>query len=100
MAQMRAATPSTYHPLLLSGTPPLLPILLHAPSTSRRADIPEADTPTRKRLLLTTPRPGCEVGESSVAAAARQPGPTMARRVDCSSVDTVETRVRDTEEEG
>ncbi|GJX83165.1 reverse transcriptase domain-containing protein [Tanacetum coccineum] len=95
MAQMRAAAPSTYHPLLLSGTPPLLPIPLPAPSTSRRADIPEADTPPRKRLLLTAPRPGCEVGESS--AAARQPGPTMARRVDCSSVDTVETRVRDTE---
>ncbi|GJT81119.1 putative reverse transcriptase domain-containing protein [Tanacetum coccineum] len=65
MAQMRAATPSTYHPLLPSGTPPLLP--------------------------------GCEVGESFAAAAARQPGPTMARRVDCSSIDTVETRVRDTE---
>ncbi|GJY71662.1 hypothetical protein Tco_0475365 [Tanacetum coccineum] len=97
MAQMRAAAPSTYHPLLPSGTPPLLPIPLPAPSTSRRADIPEADTPPRKRLLLTAPRPGCEVGESSAAAAARQPGPTMARRVDCSFVDTVETRVRDTE---
>ncbi|GKC71732.1 hypothetical protein Tco_1117615 [Tanacetum coccineum] len=96
MAQMRAAAPSTYHPLLPSGTPPLLPIPLPTPSTSRRADIPEADTPPRKRLLLTAPRPGCEVGESS-AAAARQPGPTMARRVDCSSIDTVETRVRDTE---
>ncbi|GJX87901.1 hypothetical protein Tco_0339915 [Tanacetum coccineum] len=58
---MRATTPSTYHSLLPSGTPPLLPILLPAPSTSRRADIPEADTPPRKRLLLTTPRPGCEV---------------------------------------
>ncbi|GKC20937.1 hypothetical protein Tco_1023087, partial [Tanacetum coccineum] len=41
--------------------------------------------------------PGCEFGESSAADAARQPGPTMAHRVDCSSVDTVETRVRDTE---
>ncbi|GJV72436.1 hypothetical protein Tco_1492431 [Tanacetum coccineum] len=61
------------------------------PSTSRRADIPEADTPPRKRLLLTTPRPACEVGESS-AAAARQPGPTMAHRVDHSHVDTMETR--------
>ncbi|GKF38918.1 hypothetical protein Tco_0118979 [Tanacetum coccineum] len=50
--------------------------------------------PPRKRLLLTAPRHGCEVGESS--AAARQSGPTMARRVDCSYVDTVETRVRDT----
>ncbi|GJS91057.1 putative reverse transcriptase domain-containing protein [Tanacetum coccineum] len=83
MRQMRAAAPSTYHSLLPSGTPPLLPIPL--PSTSRRADIPEADTPPRKRLLLTTPRPECEVGESSAAAATRQPGPT------------IETRLRDTE---
>ncbi|GKG36611.1 hypothetical protein Tco_0444289, partial [Tanacetum coccineum] len=37
------------------------------------------------RLLLTTPRPGCEIGESSAAAAARQPGPT------------IETRLLDTE---
>ncbi|GJW55289.1 hypothetical protein Tco_0099374 [Tanacetum coccineum] len=73
MAQMRATAPSTYHSLLPSGTPPLLPIPLPAPSTSRRADIPEADTPPRKRLLLTTPRLGCEVGKSSAAAAARQP---------------------------
>ncbi|GKF18502.1 hypothetical protein Tco_0063420 [Tanacetum coccineum] len=91
MAQIRAVAPSTYHPLLSLGTPPLLPIPLPVPSTSRRADIPKADTPPRKRLLLTTPRPGCEVRESS--AAARQPGPTMARRVDFSSVDIVETRV-------
>ncbi|GJX19544.1 hypothetical protein Tco_0222221 [Tanacetum coccineum] len=98
MRQMRVAAPSTYHSLLPSGTPPLLPIPLPAPSTSHRADIPEANTPPRKRLLLTTPRPGCEVGESSAAAtAARQPGPTMARRVDCISVDTIETRVQDTE---
>ncbi|GJU98352.1 hypothetical protein Tco_1327623 [Tanacetum coccineum] len=58
MRQMRATAPSTYHSLLPSRTPPLLPIPLPAPSTSRRADIPEADTPPRKRLLLTTPRPG------------------------------------------
>nr|GFB17765.1 hypothetical protein [Tanacetum cinerariifolium] len=71
--EMRAAVPSTYHSLLPSKTPPLLPIPLPVSSTSRRAEIPEADTPPRKRLLLTTPRPGCEVGESSAAAAARQP---------------------------
>ncbi|GJU88205.1 hypothetical protein Tco_1300628 [Tanacetum coccineum] len=41
MRQMRAAAPSTYHSLLPSGTPPLLPIPLPAPSTSRRADILE-----------------------------------------------------------
>ncbi|GJT82462.1 hypothetical protein Tco_1056804 [Tanacetum coccineum] len=82
--EMRDIASAFYHSLHPSGTPPLLPIPLPAPSTSRRADIPEADTPPRKRLLLTTPRPGCEIGESSAAAAARQPGPT------------IETRLRDT----
>ncbi|GJU26546.1 hypothetical protein Tco_1165167 [Tanacetum coccineum] len=48
-------------------------------------------------LRFAAPRPRGEVRESSAAAAARQPGPTMARRVDYSFVDTVETRVRDTE---
>ncbi|GKG21870.1 hypothetical protein Tco_0384465 [Tanacetum coccineum] len=69
MRQMRATAPSTYHSLL--------PYLYH--------DIPEADTPPRKRLLLTTPRPECEVGESFATTATRQPGPT------------IETRLRDTE---
>ncbi|GJT14039.1 putative reverse transcriptase domain-containing protein [Tanacetum coccineum] len=41
---------------------PLLP-----PSFLSPPDIPEADTPPRKRLLLTTPRPSVEVGESSAA---------------------------------
>ncbi|GKF33217.1 hypothetical protein Tco_0106417, partial [Tanacetum coccineum] len=83
--EMRDVASAYYHSLHPSGTPSLLPIPPPAPSTSRSADIPEADTPPRKRLLLTTPRPGCEVGESSAAAAARQPGPT------------IETRLRDTE---
>ncbi|GJX01199.1 hypothetical protein Tco_0185112 [Tanacetum coccineum] len=83
--EMRDVTSAYYHSLHPSGTPLLLPIPLPAPSTSRRADIPEADTPPRKRLLLTTPRLRCEIGESSAAAATRQPGPT------------IETRLRDTE---
>ncbi|GJR35050.1 putative reverse transcriptase domain-containing protein [Tanacetum coccineum] len=58
--------------------------------------IPEPEHP--EDLDFTpTPRPGCEVGESSAAAAARQPGPTMAHRVDHSHVDTMETRFRDIE---
>ncbi|GKE40345.1 hypothetical protein Tco_1463750, partial [Tanacetum coccineum] len=91
--------PPSFSPLLNRPprTPPLLPIPLSAPSTSRRADIPKAGTPPRKRLLVTAPRPGCEVGESSATAATRQPRPTMARRVNCSYVDTIKTRVRDTE---
>nr|GFD62157.1 hypothetical protein [Tanacetum cinerariifolium] len=59
MAQMRAAVPSTYHSLLPSRTPPLLSIPLPVPSTSHGAKISEADTSPRKRLLLSTPRPGC-----------------------------------------
>nr|GFB16337.1 reverse transcriptase [Tanacetum cinerariifolium] len=70
---MRATVPSTYHSLLPSGTPPLLPIPLPVPSNSRRAEIPEADTAPRKRLLLTTPIPGCEVGESSAVAVGQDP---------------------------
>nr|GFA25629.1 hypothetical protein [Tanacetum cinerariifolium] len=95
--EMRAIVPSTYHLLLPSRTPPLLPIPLPVPSISHRAEIPEAGTPPQKRLLLIAPRPGCEVGESSAAAAARQPGPTMACSVDRSFVNIMETRFRDTE---
>ncbi|GJZ60407.1 putative reverse transcriptase domain-containing protein [Tanacetum coccineum] len=83
--EMRDVASAYYHSLHPSGTPPLLPIPLPTPSTSRIADIPEADTPPWKRLLLATPRPRCEIGESSAAAAARQLGPT------------IETRLRDTE---
>nr|GFC51411.1 hypothetical protein [Tanacetum cinerariifolium] len=43
-------------------------------STSCRTDIPEADMPPRKRACLTTP--GFEIGESSAAGTATQPGPT------------------------
>nr|GEZ91098.1 hypothetical protein [Tanacetum cinerariifolium] len=85
-------TPPLPPSFLSPWTPPLLPIPLPVPSTSRRAEIPEADMPPQKMLLLTAPKPGCEVGESSTAAAARQPGPTMACSVDCSFVDTMETR--------
>nr|GFC52430.1 hypothetical protein [Tanacetum cinerariifolium] len=92
-AEMNAIASSLYHSLHPSKTPPLLPIPLSTPSTGRRAGIPEADTPPRNRPLLATPRPVCEVGESS-AAAARWPGPTMAHGVNCSYV---ETRLRDTE---
>ncbi|GJV74355.1 hypothetical protein Tco_1494350 [Tanacetum coccineum] len=47
------------------------------PSTSYRTDILEAEIPPRKRACFTTPAPRLEVGESSAAGAARQPGPTL-----------------------
>nr|GEW98701.1 putative reverse transcriptase domain-containing protein [Tanacetum cinerariifolium] len=89
-AEMNAIGSSLYRSLHPSGTPPWLPI--STPSTSRRARIPEADTPPRNMPLLATPRPGCEVGESSATAARRQ-GPTMDHGVDCSYM---ETRLQDT----
>nr|GEX94635.1 hypothetical protein [Tanacetum cinerariifolium] len=77
--------PGFLSPLHPSGTPPLLPIPLSTPSTSRRAGILEAHTPPQNRPLLATPRLGCEVGESSIAAASR-PGPTMGHGKDCAAV--------------
>ncbi|GKC78698.1 hypothetical protein Tco_1129472 [Tanacetum coccineum] len=53
-------------------TPPLpvasLPLPLPSPLTT---------SPTDKRACLTTPAPGLEIGESSAAGAARQPGTTL-----------------------
>nr|GEW98870.1 hypothetical protein [Tanacetum cinerariifolium] len=86
MVLMRSVTPSTFILAPLSRippiwTPPLLPIPLLTssfplplllPSTSCREGIPEADMPLRKRTRFTTPTGGYEVGESSIAAAARQ----------------------------
>ncbi|GJZ17323.1 hypothetical protein Tco_0553446 [Tanacetum coccineum] len=71
------------------------PLPLSAPSTSCGADIPEADISPQKRLLLTAPTPRFDVGESS--AATRQPGSTVASRVDYSFVDTVDANIRASE---
>ncbi|GJT62658.1 hypothetical protein Tco_1006191 [Tanacetum coccineum] len=55
-----------------AASPPLL-----LPSTSHMTDIPEAEMPPRKRACFATPAPGFEIGESSAAGAARQPGPAL-----------------------
>ncbi|GJZ88185.1 hypothetical protein Tco_0659967 [Tanacetum coccineum] len=76
-------SPPTHHPLPL-----------HAPSTSCRADIPEAKLPPRKRLLLTAPIPRFEIEESSTVVAARHLRSTVARRVDYGFVDTLDASIR------
>nr|GEY67597.1 hypothetical protein [Tanacetum cinerariifolium] len=53
------------------------PLPSSLPSTSGSESIPEADIPLQKRARFTTPTGGYEVGESSVAAAARQIRPTL-----------------------
>ncbi|GKD37422.1 hypothetical protein Tco_1257629, partial [Tanacetum coccineum] len=55
-----------------AASPPLL-----LPSTSHRTNILEVEMPPRKRACFATPAPGFEIGESSVASAARQPGPAL-----------------------
>ncbi|GKD93840.1 hypothetical protein Tco_1373677 [Tanacetum coccineum] len=75
--------PPTHHPLPLP-----------TPSTNRRANILEADILPRKRLCLTAPTSRFEVGESSTATAARQPGLRTAHTTDYGFVDMVGDALR------
>nr|GEZ97612.1 hypothetical protein [Tanacetum cinerariifolium] len=91
MVLMRSTAPSTFILAPRSrtpqiGTPSLLPIPLPtssfplpllSPSTSGSESVPEADMPLWKKARFTTPTGGYEVGESSVAAAARQIRPAL-----------------------
>nr|GFB09254.1 hypothetical protein [Tanacetum cinerariifolium] len=91
MVLTRSAAPSTFILAPRSrtpsiGTPPLLPILLPTssfplplllPSTSGSESVLEADMSLRKRARFTTPTGGYKVGESSVAATARQIRPAL-----------------------
>nr|GFB88904.1 hypothetical protein [Tanacetum cinerariifolium] len=81
----------------LPASPLILPIPLPAASpplqllsSDRGADRPDVTLPPRKRLSIVH-CPGYEVGESSVAAAAR---PIEGRRVDYGFVDSVEAEIR------
>ncbi|GJR62408.1 hypothetical protein Tco_1504570 [Tanacetum coccineum] len=62
--------------------PPTNPTYDQAPLGHRAAmirmrdDIPEEDMPPQRRFVITAPPPGCDVAESSTAAAARAPRAT------------------------
>nr|GFA78353.1 hypothetical protein [Tanacetum cinerariifolium] len=70
--------------------PPNIPAYDQAPLGHKatmirmRDDIPEEDMPPRRRFVLTSPPPGCDVAESSAAVAARAP------RSPYDFVDTIE----------
>nr|GEZ53490.1 hypothetical protein [Tanacetum cinerariifolium] len=53
------------------------PLPSSLPSTSGSESIPEADIPLRERARFNTPTGGYEVGESSIAAAARHISPAL-----------------------
>ncbi|GKD01095.1 hypothetical protein Tco_1171369 [Tanacetum coccineum] len=111
MIQLRAEAPSTSYllplppPIILShtisdapssGTPPLLPILLHTSSpplhllsTDHKTDRPEVTLPPRKRLGIAL-SPRYEVRESSFAAVAR---PTGGLRADYGFVATMDREI-------
>nr|GEV79454.1 hypothetical protein [Tanacetum cinerariifolium] len=71
-------------PLLPPPSSPLLPPVDH------REEVPKADIPPQKRLCLTAPTPRFEVGESSTAAAAKQPGLGATRTTTYGFVDMVD----------
>nr|GEW50083.1 retrotransposon protein, putative, Ty1-copia subclass [Tanacetum cinerariifolium] len=73
-------------PIPLPAASPPLQLL----SSDRRADRPEVTLPPRKRLSIVH-CPRYEVGESSVAVAAR---PIVGRRADYGFVDSVEAEIR------
>ncbi|GJT92230.1 hypothetical protein Tco_1081075 [Tanacetum coccineum] len=64
--EMRDVASAYYHSVHPSGTPPVLPIPLPAPSSSRRAEVQEADAPLGRDYYLPLTGLGCEIGESSL----------------------------------
>ncbi|GKE08682.1 hypothetical protein Tco_1412233 [Tanacetum coccineum] len=77
VASLSTHHPSTHHPSEIPSPPLLLP------STAHRDDILEADMPLRKRACFTAPTSRFEMGESSSATIARQPG------LDVATVDAI-----------
>nr|GFA20488.1 hypothetical protein [Tanacetum cinerariifolium]GFA30450.1 hypothetical protein [Tanacetum cinerariifolium] len=96
MVMMRAVAPSTYILAPRSGTPPLLPIPLHAsplplllPFTDYRADVPEVMLSPQKRLWISF-GPRFEADEC-LSAPARH---TRGFRADYSFVGTLDAEIR------
>ncbi|GJX87594.1 putative reverse transcriptase domain-containing protein [Tanacetum coccineum] len=86
-------------PLLPVTSPPTTsPTYVEAPlgykAAEIREDVPEADVPPWKRLCLTAPTSRFEIWESLAAVAARQPGSSVARRVDYGFMDTVDSSIQ------
>ncbi|GKD50230.1 putative reverse transcriptase domain-containing protein, partial [Tanacetum coccineum] len=66
-----AGSPSFPSPPPINPTYDQAPLGHRAAMIRMRDDIPEEDMPPRRRFVLTAPPPGCDIAESSAAAAAR-----------------------------
>ncbi|GKA84802.1 hypothetical protein Tco_0806456, partial [Tanacetum coccineum] len=64
-------SPSFPSPPLINPTYDHAPLGYRAAMIRMRDDIPEEDMPPRRRFVLTAPTLGCDIAESSAAAAAR-----------------------------
>ncbi|GKD74796.1 hypothetical protein Tco_1333078 [Tanacetum coccineum] len=64
-------SPSFLSPPPINLTYDQAPLGHSATMIRMRDDIPEEDMPPRRRFILTAPPPGCDLAESSAAAAAR-----------------------------
>ncbi|GJW97452.1 hypothetical protein Tco_0179260 [Tanacetum coccineum] len=73
---------------------PLPQIPSPTPNSPTHIEIPESCLPLRKRVRFASPTPSREVGESSVADAARQDRPTIAREDLYGFVDMVDVPPR------
>ncbi|GKA98911.1 hypothetical protein Tco_0826848 [Tanacetum coccineum] len=89
--RLRAASPSTHHPLEIPSPPLLLP------STTYKDDILEADMPLWKRACFSAPSSRFEVRESLAATANRQARHALTSSVDKGFIDTVDVSVRASE---
>ncbi|GJT72606.1 hypothetical protein Tco_1031892 [Tanacetum coccineum] len=100
-------TYSTAMLLILQLSSPLAPDYLTNPpynplhylhiTLMQRANIPEAEFPPWKRLLLTAPIPRFKIGESSTAVVARQSRFNVAHRVDYGFMDTLDASIHASE---
>nr|GEX54471.1 putative reverse transcriptase domain-containing protein [Tanacetum cinerariifolium] len=85
--QLRAASPSTYHPSEIPSPPLLLP------STTHRDDIPEVDMSLQKIARFSAPFFRFEVGESLVAAT-RQARHALTSNVEYGLINTIDASIR------
>ncbi|GJS77833.1 hypothetical protein Tco_0727714 [Tanacetum coccineum] len=81
---------------LASADSSIVPDVDHVPLLRIQRHLRLMNMPLQKRACFTAPTPRSKVGESSTAAAARQPRSTVVRMIDYNFIDTLDASIRDT----